>query len=89
MSTRTSRGLAFYGDVGVQLTADTHPLSTGPLTGTKRAFTPGVNVPLRMGVDLPLNAHLSFLAGFGVDLHFRKEDSPAMPYLELGVTFGG
>lgn len=89
ISTRSNRGAVFFADIGAQVTFDTHPRTSGPLTGRPPPLRVRGNLPLRMGVDLPLSAHLSFFSGFGLDVHFHEQDSAAMPYLELGVTFGG
>lgn len=89
LSLRTDRGLVFFTDLGVQLNLDTRPLPSGPLSGGQPEASFGANVPLRMGLELPLSRHANLLALWGLDLHFRREDSRAMPVVELGVTFGG
>ncbi len=89
LSTRYASGLTLFFDGGVDATLDTEPLSGGPLSGNPSPFTEGANVPLHLGLELPVGPHTNLVATLGADLHllrfFASQDAIAIPFFTLGA----
>lgn len=82
------RAARLHVDLRYMLTVDTEPFAMTPLEGVPASFIIGHNVLLKVGAELPLSERTSFLFSLGLDLHFRRDDSPAMPTVAIGVITG-
>jgi hypothetical protein len=79
------KGIPLFVEVGVEPTVDLNPLP--PQAGRPSTVNFGANVPIHMGIELPLGRHLNFVTSFGFDLHGRFSDSFAMPFVQIGVDW--
>lgn len=87
-STRRMSG-ALWVDLGVQVTFDLEPQTTGPLSGDPGDFRGGANAHLEVGGELASSALLHAYGVLGVQAHFNPGDFPLIPYLTVGFSFPG
>lgn len=84
----TLRAARLFLDLRYMLTVDTEPFASTPLQGVPATFLLGHNALARAGGEFPLSERTSFLFSFGLDLHFRPEDAPAMVNVAIGLVTG-
>jgi hypothetical protein len=84
----TLRAARLFLDLRYMLTVDTEPFAMTPLQGVPATFLLGHNALARAGGEFPLSERTSFLFSFGLDLHFRPDDAPAMVNVAIGLVTG-
>jgi hypothetical protein len=84
----TLRAARLFLDLRYMLTVDTEPFAQTPLQGVPATFLIGHNALSRAGGEFPLSERTSFLFSFGLDLHFRPDDAPAMVNVAIGLVTG-
>lgn len=82
------RSARFFFDLSAHAAFDTQPYQSSPLEGIPSFVQVSVNVPIRGGVEVPLSEATSFLVDVGFDIHGRRDDSPFMPSLAVGLLTG-
>ncbi|MBX7100276.1 MAG: hypothetical protein K1X89_21345 [Myxococcaceae bacterium] len=68
------------------LAFDTEPFAKDPLAGVPSSLVLGHNFSATIGAEIPVTETTSFVFAFGLEVHGRSEDSPAMPTAHLGFT---
>lgn len=68
------------------LAFDTEPFAKDPLAGVPSSLVLGSNFSATIGAEIPVTETTSFVFAFGLEVHGRSEDSPAMPTAHLGFT---
>jgi hypothetical protein len=87
-STTGIKKMPMFLAVGIEPNIDLTPLSPGPLSGAPPAYTVGANIPVHMGIEIPLTRYVNMLVSWGLDVHLRSQDSVAMPFALFGLELG-
>lgn len=83
---RHPRAARFFLSLTYELSLDTEPYVTDPLSGIPPLVQVGHNGSLQAGADLPLSASTSFVFWLGLDIHGRNLDVPLLPMVSVGVV---
>ncbi len=80
----------FFADTGLLAAWNLAPLAV-PLAGPPPPFTLGFALPVHLGVELPVNRNLGFVARFGIDVPLTATAvaNATLPYVSVGLDLAG